>query len=159
MFSLPLLIPPLILPQILQSTFLLYFSPLDIPHLTPTSAMQSKSNQFSQRHRSTSAHQCATEKKPHLYIQWGFFFTDSKIFEKLHKQAEDFSVCRQSEFCFDPPPSRANFDCCSLSIYPPASWCHYSTYLYCILCPDRACRAAATSHGRCSHGNLQAAKE
>lgn len=73
MFSLPLLIPPLILPQILQSTFLLYFSPLDIPHLTPTSAMQSKSNQFSQRHRSTSAHQCTTEKKPHLYIQWGVF--------------------------------------------------------------------------------------
>lgn len=84
MFSLPLLIPPLILPQNLQSIFLLYFSPLDIPRLTPTSAMQSKSNQFSQRHRSTSAHQRATNKKPHLYIQWSFLHR----FQDVRKAAQ-----------------------------------------------------------------------
>lgn len=34
----------------------------------------------------------------------------------------------------------------------------HSTCLYCIFCPDGACRAAPTQHSRCCHGNLLAGK-
>lgn len=111
MFSLPLLIPPRILPK---STLSLYFSLLQpsphihihihIHHLTPTCTSpqcRAKSNQFS---LSSSFHVSSPDRKPHLYMQQGLFagIAALKMFQKQLNRTSIFlaCVCTRRGFCF-----------------------------------------------------------
>lgn len=70
-----------------------------------------------------------------------------------------FQLCapRFFFFFFGCLPIRADFDSHRHKSTEVLMW--NSTWLFCIFCPDGACRAAPTQHSRRCHGYLQAAKE